>query len=252
MEEGAKDSIFFSHDANARHDPKILEMRSLYGAEGYGWYWIIVEMLREQKDYRLKWKGQYVCNALAMQMQCSPDTAYKFVDDCINHFNLFQSDGDFFWSDSLIRRMKWKDTKSEKARQAALSRWGKKKDADALQGECQGNTRKGKESKLKESKLKERKVKYGDFVSMTPEEYQKLVIKFGEEETKAMIDILDNYKGANGKNYKSDYRAILSWVVNRYQEEREKGVIVRENTKGYPEAVGRKDMAGKYRQFVSN
>ena len=34
-----------------------------------------------------------------------------------------------------------------------------------------------------------------------------------------MIEILDNYKGQNGKKYKSDYRAILNWVVKRYEEE---------------------------------
>ena len=34
-----------------------------------------------------------------------------------------------------------------------------------------------------------------------------------------MIEILDNYKGAKGKRYKSDYRAILTWVVDRYNED---------------------------------
>ena len=37
-----------------------------------------------------------------------------------------------------------------------------------------------------------------------------------------MIQILDNYKGANGKKYKSDYRAILNWVVDKYNEESQK------------------------------
>ena len=31
-----KDAYFFSHDCNARNDPKILALRSVYGAEGYG------------------------------------------------------------------------------------------------------------------------------------------------------------------------------------------------------------------------
>ena len=37
-----------------------------------------------------------------------------------------------------------------------------------------------------------------------------------------MIEILDNYKGSKGKKYRSDYRAILNWVVNRYNEEIQK------------------------------
>lgn len=61
-----------------------------------------------------------------------------------------------------------------------------------------------------------------EFVKLTPEEYQKLIDDHGEVATNAMIEILDNYKGANGKKYKSDYRAIKNWVVKRYQEEQQK------------------------------
>jgi hypothetical protein len=34
-----------------------------------------------------------------------------------------------------------------------------------------------------------------------------------------MIEILDNYKGSKGRMYKDDYRAILSWVVNKFTED---------------------------------
>ncbi|WP_051350725.1 hypothetical protein [Caloramator sp. ALD01] len=69
------------------------------------------------------------------------------------------------------------------------------------------------------------KIKYAEFVSMTEEEYSKLIAQYGEEITKRMIEILDNYKGATGKRYKSDYRAILNWVIDRVQKEmRENGL----------------------------
>lgn len=77
------------------------------------------------------------------------------------------------------------------------------------------NTGNNKQSKVKESKVKESKVKYAEFVSMFKEEYQKLVEKFGKENTRRMIEKLDNYKGATGKRYKSDYRAILNWVADK-------------------------------------
>jgi hypothetical protein len=81
-----------------------------------------------------------------------------------------------------------------------------------------------KESKVKKSKVKESKVnnkdihtphkkKYADFVSLTEEEYQKLISQYGEDNTKAFINKLNVFKGANGKKYKSDYLAILNWVV---------------------------------------
>ena len=63
------------------------------------------------------------------------------------------------------------------------------------------------------------KIAYAEFVRMTPQEYEALVQKVGESGAKRCIEILDNYKGANGKRYKSDYRAILNWVITRYEEE---------------------------------
>lgn len=65
----------------------------------------------------------------------------------------------------------------------------------------------------------EKKVNYAEFVRMTEAEHQKLVSAYGEEKTKRMIEMLDNYKGSKGKSYKSDYRAILSWVVEKANEE---------------------------------
>lgn len=57
---------------------------------------------------------------------------------------------------------------------------------------------------------------------MTNDEYSSLVIKLGEQGTQRCIEILDNYKGQSGKTYKSDYRAILNWVITRYEEEQTK------------------------------
>lgn len=67
----------------------------------------------------------------------------------------------------------------------------------------------------KENKDKKEKNKYADFVSMLPEEYQKLISEHGEENTKVFVTILNNYKGSNGKKYKSDYLTILNWVIDK-------------------------------------
>ena len=70
-----------------------------------------------------------------------------------------------------------------------------------------------------EKAAKAKKYKYAEFVTLTRDEYAKLCEQFGEDPAKRMIEILDNYKGAKGKRYKSDYRAILTWVVDRYNED---------------------------------
>lgn len=73
----------------------------------------------------------------------------------------------------------------------------------------------------KNPKPEPEKKKYAEFVNMTEKEYEKLVERYGQAFTMACIEELDNYKGAKkGRNYTSDYRAILSWVVERVNEKR--------------------------------
>lgn len=76
--------------------------------------------------------------------------------------------------------------------------------------------------KTNNKNIKKQKNSYAEFVTLTSDEYSKLVEEFGENATKRMIEILDNYKGSSGKKYSSDYRAILNWVVGRYNEESQK------------------------------
>ena len=136
-----KDSFFFKHDCNSRSDPKILQMISVYGMVGYGWFWVLVELLREQDNYKLDISGKYAINALAMQMYTDNETAKKFIGDCINEFHLFESDGTCFWSNSLMKRMENLDKKRQQAKKAADKRWENRSgecsgDAEALQPQC--------------------------------------------------------------------------------------------------------------------
>nr|DAQ43543.1 MAG TPA: replisome organizer [Caudoviricetes sp.] len=75
----------------------------------------------------------------------------------------------------------------------------------------------GKKAK-KEKKPKPPKTQYAEFVQMLPSQYDKLVETYGKEFTDKLVEELDNYKGANDKTYKDDYRAILSWVVEKCEK----------------------------------
>lgn len=66
------------------------------------------------------------------------------------------------------------------------------------------------------------KVQFAEFVSMTNVEYSTLVTELGDADTKRCIEILDDYKGSKGRKYKSDYRAIRSWVIKALDEEKRK------------------------------
>lgn len=71
------------------------------------------------------------------------------------------------------------------------------------------------------SKPKPTKHKYAPEVLLTEDEYGKLVAEHGEDGAKWMIQKLDDYKASRGTTYKSDYRAILNWVVGEYQKQKQ-------------------------------
>lgn len=60
-------------------------------------------------------------------------------------------------------------------------------------------------------------------MTTTNAEHERLLATHGPADTARLIEILDNYKGSSGKVYKDDYRAILSWCVDRLDEEKANG-----------------------------
>ena len=68
----------------------------------------------------------------------------------------------------------------------------------------------------------EKKIRMAEYVLLAAKEKEELSSKFGDEFLKLCVDRLDNYKGASGKKYKSDYRAILNWVVRAVKEDQHK------------------------------
>lgn len=57
------------------------------------------------------------------------------------------------------------------------------------------------------------KQKFGEFLNvfLTPQEYQKLLDKFGKDDTAKRIETLSSYKKSKGVSYKDDYATILNW-----------------------------------------
>lgn len=58
-------------------------------------------------------------------------------------------------------------------------------------------------------------------VRFSTDEENKLRERFGDDFDHG-VAILSNYKASSGKNYKSDYAAMLNWVLKRVEEERSK------------------------------
>jgi DNA-binding transcriptional regulator YhcF (GntR family) len=66
----------------------------------------------------------------------------------------------------------------------------------------------------------DKKNKYDEYVSLTLEEYEKLLEQFEEQGTSDRIERLNLYKGSTGKKYKSDYLTILNWEKKNKQQKK--------------------------------
>lgn len=93
------DSCYFSHDANAKDDFKIMLLIEEMGLEGYGIFWVLIETLREQQGYK------YPLRLLSVIARKYNTTLAK-VEAVVARYQLFVIEDDcFFYSKSLIRRM---------------------------------------------------------------------------------------------------------------------------------------------------
>ena len=153
---------YFSHDYNARNDLNIKKLFMGEGLSGLGLYWCIVEMLYEN--------GGYIELGLIPTIAYELRTSEEQINNVITKYDLFSKNKAKFWSDGVLKRLKTRNDKSEKARQNASARWDKNKgqkeecdgNAMAMQWQCDRNaTRmrpqcyKRKEKKRKRNKRRE-------------------------------------------------------------------------------------------------
>jgi len=136
---------FFSHDFNARNDKQLIKVHMKHGLSGIGAFWCIVEMLFEESGYLSI--DEY--ERIAFELRTDNDTIRSVIED----FDLFENDGEKFWSVSALDRLKIRMDKSEKARESVNKRWKKyERNTNVKESQSERNTSKVKESKVKESK----------------------------------------------------------------------------------------------------
>ncbi len=188
-----KDTFYFSHDHNARTDPKIKKLLAKHGMQGYGIFWAIVEDLYNnanalQTDY----------DTIAYDLR----TDSELVKSIINDFGLFVFEGDNFGSVSVERRLDERRQLSEKARESAYKRWNKDKpDANAMRTHSEPNA-------IKERKGKEKK---GNSKEFTPPTQEEIIAYFTENgyTKQAALKAFQYYESAKWKDSKGSQ--VKNW-----------------------------------------
>jgi hypothetical protein len=202
-----KESFYFSHDANAHIDDKILELRSEYGWEGYGIFWVLIEILRSQSDYsyeRSKMAGLSIATAKPK------DWLILYIDYCIELGLFVEKDGDFY-SESLMNRMEQIDEKRKK--RADAGRLGGLAKAALKQKSSNAIAKGGKEKKVKESKTKETK---GNELLVRELTFKESLYPFVEEYGKDTVKAFFEYwSEPNKSNSKMLFETKTTWDLNR-------------------------------------
>lgn len=111
---------YFRHDYNARNDMKLQSVITKHGAVGIGVYWIIVEMLYQN--------GGELPLDIARNISVAYFTDFKVVESVINDFDLFENDGNVFWSVRIRQTIDNTKKVSDARKAASRQRWSRKQE----------------------------------------------------------------------------------------------------------------------------
>lgn len=152
-----RENIYFSHDANAMSDPKCMLLVDQLGMEGYGMFWGLVEMLRQQPGYKLP---LILLPAIADRFKVSESK----IRTVVSAYGLFVVENEeFFFSRSLCDRMELmqerrarrqlagiKSGEARRAKAIAPKNEQCSNNVQAMFEQCSNNTEQRKEKKRNE------------------------------------------------------------------------------------------------------
>lgn len=229
----AVNNRYFPHDSNAKDDPKCVLLIDDMGMEGYGIYWMLIEVLREQPDYSYP-----IVNAMALARRYNTST--ESVKQVIYKYDLFVVEEDrIFFSESLNRRMAEAEMRSkifaEAGKRGAEIRWGKPSDSHPIatlsQGDSHPIANKSKSKYKSKTKVKENThivctKESATSVRFTPPSIEDVRMYVRDEgldiDAEEFMDygIANGWKLSNGNPMK-DWRATLRQWHRRKNQQKE-------------------------------
>jgi hypothetical protein len=199
-----KDAFWFKHDASATRDQRIMALLRAHGWEGYGLFWLAVELMREADGYRL---DRDRIDDIAFSMRA--DGLPVVIDFCCQ-IGIFCCDDGHVWSPRLLRDMEARDAKSAEAATAAHARWGAHADAKRTHSERKATAMPKREEKRREEEKREEPAK-GTLPAKTPARSKQERNPEDKEIAQAVISGMESKHGpfANyAKEWTSAYRLV--------------------------------------------
>ena len=189
------------------------------------WVWCLAKVTFKERYVSLKigkgettiklLPGQFIFGRFKAEEELNIDGStiykwmHKFASDEFDMINI-ESNNQY----SIITLCKWEEYQNGEGEEVTTKEQPSNNQVTAEEQPSNTNNKDNKDKKVKKDKNE-----YAEFVLMLPDEYEKLIKEYGKINTKKFIEKLNCYKGANGKKYKSDYLAILNWVVGEVMKE---------------------------------
>lgn len=273
----AKLTNYFSHDVSALSDPKIMIMISLHGMVSYAWWWILIERLAIEEDCKLPY-NKFTFAGLAVTFQISDNLEFWkqneanassneaneaplkqtylarfFIDSLIEDCNLLQTDGEYFWSPSLLKRRQLREEKYRKISE-------KRREAGRLGGLASGESRGRKKATIKQNEAnalsneaneaKGKKGKKGnkDIIFYSTDEHDE--VKQNEANASDDIDVNDLFEKSDTKlndTQSKVYRVYMSEIgeISSVTKERIDDLVVDFGTNEVVNAISIASERGK-------
>ena len=212
---------WLKHDCNAQHDPKIIDLLIKHKWEGYGLFWALVERLSLESNYKLKRKY----DRIAFALRADKERIKSLVED----FELFILEDDYFYSESLMKRMEKLDLIKQK-RAIAGAKGGKSK-ANAKQLLSKPVANSSRLDKIREDKSRVDKSKV---LEVKKQEFFTSVHKYSDFSKTMRDDFISYWCEFNHSRTKMKWqlqrtfeikRRLTTWKNNNFNNGQKNGFI---------------------------
>lgn len=133
----AQDSLYFPHDYNPFSDLKFKAFIVKHKAKGYAVYWRLIEFLHQNEDHHLEF-NEFLYEAVESELAVPVAEVEQIIEDLINKYYLFQSDGIMFWSERVMKNIRIrKDISAKRSKAGLASAEQRKKDKEAVESATQ-------------------------------------------------------------------------------------------------------------------
>ena len=209
---------WFSHDVEAKHDPKITMLLMESGWAGYGLFWAILEDLSKEPDYEM-----HISKLKVLAYDYKLDITYlENIYMLLIEYNLLIENDEYFYSNSLktryIKLEEKRQKQSEGGKKGMANRHKKQTDTinDNKDNLVITNLQVTCNSIEENSIVEKRREKHNkkESIELREQNFKNEVFSFTQYEN-SMLNNFFNYWSEKNKNGKMLFETKLTWELSK-------------------------------------